>query len=165
MPRIPSLSSNHYPRRQRLEQHPETWSELHHKIGVAHKCAPGVTRDGMASQTYNANTGTECPKSRNATNCAHFLYIKIVALQHQKPLPRMGFCSYGVRMLATIEENRKGIRGSWRQGGHHRWRLPLCPQKLNAANIRGYLRRPNFCMYGINWFRTVKTPAGSFGWN
>ena len=43
----------------------------------AHKCAPGVTRDGMTSQIAYANTGTKCPKSRIATNAAYFLYIKI----------------------------------------------------------------------------------------
>ena len=43
----------------------------------AHKCAPGVTLDGMASQSYNVNTGVKRPKSRIATNAAYFLYIKI----------------------------------------------------------------------------------------
>lgn len=81
-------------------------------MGVAHTCAPGVTLDEMASQTYNANTGTECPKSRIDTNAAYFLYIKIGAMQQQKPLPQAGFCSYGVKMLARLRENRKGIRGS-----------------------------------------------------
>lgn len=81
-------------------------------MGVAHERAPGVTLDGMASQMTNAFTRVKRPKSRNATNAACFYVQKIGALQHQKPLPRMGFCSYGVRMPAIYERNKKGIRGS-----------------------------------------------------
>ena len=53
----------------------------HGKNGAGHRpfftlaqvCASGVTPDEMTSQMTNANTGTKCPKSRIATNCAFFL--------------------------------------------------------------------------------------------